>query len=293
MPESVFSSARLRAYRPLEDAGLWTAADMAIRNTLIGSHLWLPVSLIEIAFRNLADAAICAIHPAGPGWLIATGQNEDGSIDPNRLAGPAWLHMERDDGSIEDPVRIAGGMAQRHSGRGVIGRDDLIANLMLGFWVNRVPEGLEAGADGHPPLDVFAAVAQRLGPPVDTGCALRDCMVDDILRIRNRLAHHEPLLFRRKHLLHKKTQKPKSDADLVTSLQGAIESFRREAEEVVEIARAMAPLASDHLDLVSEQIASDLDPLAARLAEERAKLREAREARRASRLASDAEPPVH
>lgn len=255
---------------------------MAVRNTLIGAHLWLPVSMIEIAFRNLADVAISRAHPKGANWLFETGQKPDGSINGYSITGPTWLRMQRGDGSVEDPVRIAGGMAQTHSSRGEIQRDDLIANLMLGFWVVRVPEGLAVATPASPALDVFALVAELLKPPLDDAAALKRHMVNDILRIRNRLAHHEPLLFRRKHTMQKKTQAAKQGHELVSSLQGAIRSFRGEAEKVVSAARIMAPIASEHLDLVMAQLTADLDPLDERLEAERLKFKTEREARLAA-----------
>ena len=279
MPDPLFSSARLRGYRILEAADLGTAEDLAIRNTLIGSHLWLPVSLIEVAFRNLADRAISKAHPDGPAWLFA---NVDGVevFKAADVAGAGWLHSQRDDGSVEDPIRIAARMSSAQTQRAEITRDDLIAHLMLGFWVVRVPEALSGQ------IDVFDVIASELPAPMDSGDRLRRMMVRDVLRIRNRVAHHEPLLFRRKHVLVPKSGAERHGPDLVTSMQGAVAAFRQEALEVVEVAKAMVPAAKVHLDRVLSQLNTDVGPLAARLDSERERLRAEREIRRSERRES-------
>ena len=276
MPDHIFSAARLRGYRILEAADLGTADDLAIQNTLIGSHLWLPVSLIEVAFRNLADRAISKAHADGADWLFATGGAGD-ILKAADVTGAVWLHVEREDGSVEDPIRIAARMSSAQTQRDEITRDDLIAHLMLGFWVVRVPEALK------PQLDVFDVIAAELPAPMDSGDRLRHMMVDDILRIRNRVAHHEPLLFRRKHVIARRSGDEKRGADLVTSLQGAITAFRQDALEVVEVAKTMVPTAETHLERVLLQLNTDVEPFAARLDAQRERLRVEREARRSER----------
>ena len=250
--------------------------DLAIQNTLIGSHLWLPVSLIEVAFRNLADRAISKAHADGADWLFATGGAGD-ILKAADVTGAVWLHVEREDGSVEDPIRIAARMSSAQTQRDEITRDDLIAHLMLGFWVVRVPEALK------PQLDVFDVIAAELPAPMDSGDRLRHMMVDDILRIRNRVAHHEPLLFRRKHVIARRSGDEKRGADLVTSLQGAITAFRQDALEVVEVAKTMVPTAETHLERVLLQLNTDVEPFAARLDAQRERLRVEREARRSER----------
>ena len=278
MPDPLFSSARLRGYRILGAADLGTAEDLAIQNTLIGSHLWLPVSLIEVAFRNLADRAISKAHQDGPAWLFTNGDGVE-VFQAAGVAGAGWLQSQRDDESVEDPIRIAARMSSAQTQRAEITRDDLIAHLMLGFWVVRVPEALSGQ------IDVFDVIASKLPAPMDSGDRLRRMMVRDVLRIRNRVAHHEPLLFRRKHVIVPKTGTERCGADLVTSMQGAIAAFRQGALEVVDVAKAMVPAATAHLDRVLAQLDTDVAPLSARLGSERERLKVEREIRRAARRA--------
>ena len=70
MPDDLFSPARLRTYRVLEQEGLCDPVEMQVVDRLVAGQLWLPVSLIEIGFSNRADRAIAEAHPRGPNWLF-------------------------------------------------------------------------------------------------------------------------------------------------------------------------------------------------------------------------------
>lgn len=277
LPDNVFSAARLRGYRVIEEAGLGDAVGLQVLNTVLAAHLWLPLSLIEIAFRNAADRAISAAHPDHEDWLISDGRRGEVLV-AKEVAGPARFRSRRDDGTDEDPVAMAAMMAGRQLGRAQVSRDDLVAHLMLGFWVVRIPHGLSVGAG----LQVFDLIAAMLSAPMDEGAQLERVMVNHVLRTRNRVAHHEPLLFRAKHVFTKRGEH-KTGADLVTSLQGAIEKFLEEVDLIVETARTLAPMASGYLRTVPDAVRTDLASLQGRLLAERDELRLAREARRGQR----------
>lgn len=261
----------------IEDAGLGDAVDLQILNTVLAAHLWLPFSLIELAFRNAADRAITAASDRGEDWLLTKGRA--GSVLVAReVAGPAFFHGQRDDGTLDDPIAMAARMADRQLGRDEISRDDLIAHLMLGFWVVRAPAGLEAGAN----LPVFSLIASRLEHPLNNTAELSRVMVNHVLRTRNRVAHHEPLLFRAKHVFTRKGE-PKAGAGLVTSLLGAIEKFVLEAELTVNTARTLAPMATMYVDPIPVRIRNDVEPVRERLASELAAIKRSRDEKRAAR----------
>jgi hypothetical protein len=278
--DHVFSSARLRGYRVLEDAELGDAVSFQILDTLIASRLWLPFSLIEIAFRNAVDAAVTDAHPEGESWLIATGWRDEVLV-ATEVTGPSSLHADRGDGSIDDPIAEAARQAGRQLSRAEITRDDLIAHLTLGFWVNRCTEAL---LKAHSPLDVWALLSSMKEAPLNDGEHLAKTM-RHLLRTRNRVAHHEPLLFRSKHLFARKTGDPKTGADLVASLQDAIPPFLAEVALTVDTAAAMAPMAHKHLEPLPDQIRELIAPFEATLATERSRLRAARDARKTAREA--------
>jgi hypothetical protein len=278
--DHVFSAARLRGYRVIEEAGLEDAVALQVLNTVLASHLWLPLSLIEIAFRNTADLAIAELHPRGADWLIDAGR-EGEVLVARHVVGPASFLSVRSDGAPDDPVAAAAMMASQQLDREEISRDDLIAHLMLGFWAVRAPHGLRT-ADG---LDCFAQIASGLDAPFNEGTHLERVMVNHVLRTRNRVAHHEPLLFRAKHVFTRHGD-PKTGADLVTSLESAIQKFLEEVEVTVDTARALAPMASGYLVSVPDVVRDDLAPLQTRLAGLREELKAARDTRRAERRAS-------
>jgi hypothetical protein len=275
LPERVFSAARLRGYRVLEEAGLGDAVELKILNTVIAGRLWLPFSLIEVAFRNAADRVIREAHASGEDWLIASGREGDVLVALEVTAPPA-LQRVRYDSSQEDPVADAARMASRQLGRDRISRDDLIAHLMFGFWVNQVPTALAE----DPGLAVYDLLAAEQKPPLDDSANLQKTMAR-LLRLRNRVAHHEPVLFRAKHVFTKSGD-PKTGPDLVASLLGALPQFVNDVQLTVETASAMAPMAAKHLVAVQDLVKSDIGPLEAKLVSERLRYREAREARLAA-----------
>lgn len=193
------------------------------------------------------------------------------------MVAPPAFHQRRRDGSLDDPVQEAARMAASQLGRDRISRDDLIAHLMLGFWVLRCPHALAADAG----IDVWASIANTLDAPLDDAEQLTRVMAH-LLRTRNRVAHHEPVLFRAKHIFTRKGA-PKDAPALVTSLLDALPAFVEEAELTVSTATTMAPTASKYIAAIPDKIRSELGTLTATLNEERRLQRERRDARLAAR----------
>ena len=279
MADEVFSAARLRGYRVLEDAGLGEAVELQIIDRVIAGRLWLPFSLVELAFRNAVDRAVTAAHELGSDWLIAAGR-DGASLIAAAVKGPTTLWGPRDDGTDHDPIADAARMAADQLDRERISRDDLVAHLMFGFWVHRCGPGLAAQ---EPALAVWELTAAEFEAPLDDSEHLRRVM-GQLLRTRNRVAHHEPIVFRAKHLF-RRDGSPKNAAELVMSLEGAIPAFLAEVDLAVRTAVAMAPMAARFLEAVPDQIRADVGQLQAAVAAERRRLREARDARLAAREA--------
>lgn len=291
MAEDVFSAARLRSYRVLEAEGLGAAADLQILATVVSARLWVPLSLIEIAFRNAADALLTAAHPRGSSWLFAADLPAEAPLESTGVAGAAAFTGGEEAGLADpDPVQTAAVMAGR-LGRPAITRDDVIAHLMLGFWVVRVPDGLRTEDS---PLHIFDSLAAYFDHNLGDGNTFETLMRTDILLTRNRVAHHEPVLIRAKHVFDKNTGSAKTGNELVTSLQGAVEKFERSARTIVHTARVMAPMAEDALDTIEAELRDDVRPLQQQLQTRRAQLTALRDARRAERRADrDRPPPSH
>lgn len=264
MPERVFSAARLQAHRVVEAEGVSDAVRLEVLNTQLAARLWLPLSLIELAFRNSLDTAVAAVYTDGD-WLLAAGANGD-VIDARQVRGSPFLC------GVDDPVAAAAIDAAEYLGKNEISRGDIIARLTLGFWVYRAPEGL--AREG---ILIYDVLSSGLPAPLDTRQRLQQEM-GNLLLLRNRVAHHEPILFRKKHM-YSKHGEAKRGADLVTSLQSAIEKFLAQADGAVETARALAPVAADYLDPLPDAIRGDVQALQERLAARVGALREARDRR--------------
>jgi len=120
----------------MEAAGLGDAVALHILDTAIAAQLWLPLSLAEVGFRNAADRALSTSQERGEDWFISAGKDGE-ALRAANVAGLECFRLTADDGSFDDPVADAATRASTHLSRDVISRDDVIAHLMLGFWVVR------------------------------------------------------------------------------------------------------------------------------------------------------------
>lgn len=170
-------------------------------------------------------------------------------------------------------------MASEQTGRAVVSRDDIIAHLMLGFWIVRAPTALAASIDT---VDVFKLVDARLADPFGDPRRLERAMTG-FLRLRNRIAHHEPILFRTKHLIVRRSNTPRVGADLLAAVSDGLRAFERDAAATADLARRLAPPARRHLAGLEDAIADDLRTLSDQLAAGRDQHRAARAVRRAER----------
>jgi len=264
----------------LEDAGICTALQLQILDRVVAGLLWLPISLVEIGFRNAADRAVSRAHPGHDDWFLESGRTGPDLIAAN-VVGPASFRGARHDGTLDDPIAEAAQMAARQLGNTVISRDDVIAHLMLGFWVGRCPESLQGGSK----LDYWELVAHEFGPPLSDSQTLKSTL-SKLALTRNRIAHHEPLLFRRKNIYN--GEEAMSGAELIVSLENALAAFRREVELLTATANVIVPVAVKDLEPVAQQVDTAVEPLSTAISAERERFRKARQARLEARAASRA-----
>lgn len=274
MPQDVFSAARFRRYQLLDEAGIGDAVELQILERVLAGKLWLPLSLAEIGFRNAADHVLRTYHPLGANWLF-----DYAPAGPQLIVGETRGHdlvrSLRSDGSTDDKVAEAARSAGLHLGRTTLSRDDVIANLMLGFWVAHAPVAL-------PPTDcgsLWELIAVGRPVPFDNARKLQRAF-DSAAYLRNRVAHHEPLLFRNKHVTEDRGDKV--GLQLVGSLESAIQAFRIDATKTVDLAKAFCPMAVQRLDGLLQEVDAALGPLEERIADRRGQLAEARAKRKAS-----------
>lgn len=291
VPASVFSAARLRAHLVLENEGFLDAVSLQVLERVIAGRLWLPYSLIELGFRNTADRVIVANHASGEDWLIAAGRVGRELIAADVRGAEALLRKREDDSqggpvpatreedSPDDPVREAARMAAGQLARERILRDDVIAHLMLGFWVNRCPLALAPAG-----LNFWNLIAAEVPGLQVRGNKLKDVMLA-LLRTRNRIAHHEPLIIRSKDVLTKKNE-PRPTVNLIEALQVSLTRFTKRVQVATDVATALAPVAKKYLATVPGQVAEDLLPLVTSLAARQSQLLEDQAARAANRAAA-------
>lgn len=252
----------------------------------MSGRLWLPLSLIEIGFRNAVDGVVCDAHSAGKAWMCEGAESEADVADWGTVTGRKVLcsapgengNEDEEDDNPRDPVAAASRSAALHNPEGVT-RDDLVAHLMLGFWVFRAPNRLLSAA---PALDVYSLLTEKYEGVFGTSKTFRGRM-SQILDTRNRVAHHEPVLLRSHHIFHKKTGAAYAGNELVTSLQGATEKFLGLRDKIIDTALQMAPVATQELEELRTQIATDLEPLQTLLHERYEENKKAREIRKAER----------
>lgn len=176
--EAWLSPARFGAYLAAAGGDRRVALDLYEWNATISAAFQHDLAHLEVALRNAYDAAIVANTPAGqPHW----------SSDPSRLFPPVWRTAQngtRIDANrapreqIERATREAGTNAP--SGK-------VVAELTFGFW-----RYLSTTAHHHP---LWIPYLHKAFTPGTSRPAV-DQPVGRLHKLRNRVAHHEPLLRR-------------------------------------------------------------------------------------------------
>jgi len=258
VPDDLFSPARLRTYRVLEQESLCDPIELQIVDRLVAGHLWLPVSLIEIGFRNRTDRAIAAAHPRGPDWLFDPRVTFAGARLPAVDVFGAPMLVTHQGTSASDSVREAARMAAVQLQSTKVTRDDVIAHLMLGFWIARCPEGLKTQG-----IDMWSVLAPTLTGSLTDPAHLRRVM-NKLGDLRNRVAHHEPIVVRAKNV-YGKNLTARTGPGLVQAVGSALDAFVVDVDVAVEAAGILAPVATKYLGAVRPQIDSTLAPTRVKL----------------------------
>jgi Swt1-like HEPN/Abi-like protein len=155
------SSERFEKYRRLaaSDAAAW---ELYSANVAYSAAFYAPLQALEVALRNAVDRELSHRHPS---WLTGT------SI----LHGPELRQV------AEARDRLARQSKPADHGR-------LIAELSFGFW-----SGLFANAYD---TDLWRTALHRLLYPRQQRPQIHD-MLERLRTLRNRIAHHEPIIQRR------------------------------------------------------------------------------------------------
>jgi hypothetical protein len=261
----------MRLYRDLEDAGVGEAYRLAILNIAISAQLWLPIVLIEVSWRNLVDRILVEHHPSGTWWFLDQAPAPDSeTFDASTVArGPAWLA-----GAAGDPISASARAFQKHVRATRMRRDDMLAHLTFGFWTLGAPA---AALDLDPAIDIYTHAENHL--QTGLGPVKLRARLNEMLALRNRIAHHEPIVLRVNTTVTKAgaTQPPLA---ILRNAANGLDTFEQRAVRVADLAAALAPAAKTDIAAVPIAIRTMLDPIRDAIATSRIALEERRARRR-------------
>ena len=140
------------------------ALELYVWNGQLSAALMTPISVCEVVIRNAVDDALTALH--GPGWPWAQG---------------FYLSLPQRGRDALDDARNK--PSSTSTGK-------VIAELSFGFWENMFKTSFDA-ALWTPHL---ARVLPNLAMPVYQGRGHVHTELIKLRKLRNRIAHHEPLL---------------------------------------------------------------------------------------------------
>ncbi len=157
---------------------LKTAIDLHIWNTALGSALHSPVQNTELLLRNACNVQLAALYGA-PDWF---------NHFPATVVDPHYDYLNREVRKVQNRLR--------QSGRNVNHPPCVVAGLNFGFWVALFESRLHR--------DLWTPALHRAFPnrPAGWNRANIWSALDAIRRLRNRIAHHEPIFHKNLSVAH-------------------------------------------------------------------------------------------
>ena len=155
------SDERFDTYRRLAggDQAGW---DLYAANVAISGAFYAPLQTLEVTLRNAVDRELSARHP---GWLTGT----------SVLHGPELRQV------ADARERLTRQNKPHEHGR-------LVAELQFGFWTSLFANSYDT--------DLWRSALHRSFYPRQQRSNVHD-MLDRLRTLRNRIAHHEPIVQRR------------------------------------------------------------------------------------------------
>lgn len=159
----LLSTPRLSTYTAACNGDIKQAVELYQWNLEVSGAIFPSIHYFEVALRNTMDTRLTKVFGT---------------------AGQSWF--DRTDIGLTDKARNKIAMAKRYvTGAGhTVTHGHVIAELTLGFWWSLLAEGYN---------DTLWAPALRAGFQNARVRRLHDA-VDEIRKLRNRVAHHEPLI---------------------------------------------------------------------------------------------------
>jgi len=175
---AAISPARLAPYLQLAHGGQSAALDLYRHNLRLSGAAYEALAVVEVALRNAIDQQLRI-------WNHTQRDRVSGQLlTSNWLLTPAPLLRRL----IGNDIRTAGNHVTASRRARVAGHDDLLAQLSFGTWRYLLPDG-DRGK-----RYLWAVTLQYAFPHLKNGRARLVEAVDGVYRLRNRVAHLEPLL---------------------------------------------------------------------------------------------------
>jgi hypothetical protein len=176
--EKTISPARLSTYQRLSRGNVVDAIRLYHWNMALGQSLYIPIQVLEVSLRN--SIAEASENCFGQNWYS---QRRFETI----LSGWAKTTLQATVSSVTD----------NNSRRGKpVTVGDVIANLSFGFW----RELLKSRYDRH----IWNKQLAIAFPHLSTNKSNQDVYdrVNKIIKLRNRISHHEPIIKGRLHSIY-------------------------------------------------------------------------------------------
>ena len=168
--EKSISAARLSTYRTVSKGNTIDAIRLYYWNIALGQSLHLPIQSVEVSLRNTISNSIESLF--GQQWYSAI---------KFELILTSWAKK-----TLKEAVKKTVTNSRRNNKPVTAG--DVIANLTFGFW----RELLKSHYDPHIWNKKLSVAFPNLPPTKNNQDVYKS--VDKIIKLRNRISHHEPII---------------------------------------------------------------------------------------------------
>ena len=175
--EHILSAKRMARYRDATKGNTRKAMALYRYNLRLSQEMFTIVSCFEVALRNAIDSLL--VETLGENWLQNAVQDH-GIFSDNRM---------------NETRKIIERACDRLSRKGICSHSKLIAEMEFGVW-KYMFSSLQYRATGQCLLKVFPN-KPRSSADTQYNHTYIFNELDKVNRLRNRIAHHEPVCFRR------------------------------------------------------------------------------------------------
>lgn len=182
---TLLSQARLAPYLRATNGNLRAALKLYQWNVEMSAAVYKMLHLVEVFLRNAIDAELRIWNTTQTDPVTGRLHGPDWLLDPSRLIERIVRRQE-----IDKAIRRATlAVKDASNGPRPITHDDVLAQLMFGTWRFLLPSKKDPGRQF-----LWREAISRAFPSMERAAADLARDVDGLYRLRNRVAHLEPLL---------------------------------------------------------------------------------------------------